>query len=87
MTQLQAGGINLLYFVCCAVPALLGHIKNGLIEKRAVLWCVIFGVPACIAAALIAARIDVTLLRRIFGVFLLFVGFRELLSKSSPNKN
>lgn len=87
MTQLQAGGINLLYFVCCALPALWGHAKNGLIEKRAVLWCVIFGVPACIAASLIASQIDVTLLRRFFGVFLLFVGFRELFSKSTNGKN
>lgn len=87
MTQLQAGGINLLYFVCCALPALWGHAKNGLIEKRAVLWCVIFGVLACIAASLIASQIDVTLLRRFFGVFLLFVGFRELFSKSPNDKN
>ncbi len=81
MDQLQAGGVNLLYFVCCALPALWGHWKSGLIEKRAVLWCVLAGAPACIAASLLASRMDVTLLRRLFGAFLLFVGFRELFSK------
>lgn len=82
MDQLQAGGVNLLYFVCCALPALWGHSKNGLVEKKAALWCILAGVPACIAAALLASRLDVTLLRRLFGLFLLMIGFRELFSKS-----
>lgn len=82
MSQLQAGGINLLYFVCCALPALRGHRKNGLLEKSAILYCVLAGLPLCIAGALLAARLDVTLLRRIFGVFLLVVGARELFSKN-----
>ncbi len=82
MDQLRAGGVNLLYFVCCALPALWGHARNGLIEKRAVLWCCLAGIPACILAAVLASRLDVTLLRRLFGVFLLFIGCRELFSKS-----
>lgn len=81
MDQVKAGGVNLLYFVCCALPALWGHWKNGLIEKKAVLWCAAAGLPACIAAAIVANWLDVTLLRRMFGVFLLFIGFRELFSK------
>lgn len=83
MDQLRAGGVNLLYFVCCALPALWGHWKNGLIEKKAALWCICAGLPACICAALLASFLDVVLLRRIFGVFLLIVGFRELRSKKS----
>ncbi len=83
MDQLRAGGVNLLYFVCCALPALWGHWKNGLIEKKAALWCICAGLPACIAASLLASFLDVVLLRRIFGVFLLVVGFRELRSKES----
>ncbi len=81
MDQLQAGGINLLYFVSCALPAIRGHFKNGLIEKRAVLWCVLAGFPLCIAAALLASFLDVSLLRRLFGIFLLVIGFKELLAK------
>lgn len=86
MDQFQAGGINLLYFVCCALPALWGHLKNGLVEKKAALWCICAGIPACIAASLLASLLDVVLLRRIFGVFLLIVGFREIRSKDSPEK-
>lgn len=79
--QLRAGGINLVYFLCCALPALIGHWKNHLIEKKAVLWCGLAGVPACILAAFLAAKIDVTLLRRLFGGLLLFVGWREIFPK------
>ena len=80
-SQLEAGGVNLLYFVCCALPALWGHVKNKLIEKKAVLWCVLSGVPACILGAITASLLDVTLLRRLFGIFLLVIGFRELFAK------
>lgn len=86
MDQHSAGGINLLYFAACALPALWGHWKSGLLEKKAVLWCVLAGLPACIGAAVVAARLDVTLLRRFFGVFLLFVGFRETFRKRAGSK-
>ena len=74
MGQLQAGGVNLLYFICCALPALWGHLRRGLVEKQAVLGCVLAGLPACAAGAFLAAWLDVTLLRRLFGAFLLIVG-------------
>ena len=78
MRQSQAGGINLLYFITCALPAIFGHIKNGLIEKKAVFWCALFGVPACIIGALLAAGMDTGLLKRLFGAFILAVGIKEL---------
>lgn len=78
LDQLRAGGINLAYFVCCALPALIGHAKNHLIEKKAALWAALFGVPACVGAAFLAAGMQTGLLRRFFGVLLLFVGWREL---------
>lgn len=81
MDQLTAGGINLLYFISCALPALWGHKKNGLLEKGALIWSVLGGLPCCIGAALLAAQMDVSLLRRGFGVFLLFIGCKELFAK------
>lgn len=81
MNQLQAGGINLVYFTCAAVPALYGHIKNKCIEKKAVLFCALSGVPFCILAAILAGQIDTSLLRRGFGALLLFIGFKEVFFK------
>ena len=76
--QYAAGGINLLYFIACAPAALWSHIKNGLIDRQAVLWCTLAGVPVSVAAAFFAAQMDVSLLRRAFGVLLLYIGVREL---------
>ena len=79
--QYQAGGINLLYFIACAPAALYSHIKNGLVQKDAVKWCVAAGVLTSIAAALAAARMDTGWLRRAFGVVLLDIGAKELFTK------
>lgn len=43
--QLQAGGINLLYFAACALPALRGHLRRGMVHKRAALRCAAAGLP------------------------------------------
>ncbi|RGC55306.1 sulfite exporter TauE/SafE family protein [Agathobaculum butyriciproducens] len=75
--QYQAGGINLLYFLSCAPAALISHRKNGLIEREAVKCCVPTGVVTSVLSALLAARVDTDLLRRAFGVVLLYIGVKE----------
>ena len=86
MGQLQAGGINLVYFAACALPALWGHLRRGLVDKSAALWSALAGVPTCVAASLVASQLEVSLLRRAFGVFLLVVGLRELFSKTESKE-
>ena len=85
-SQLEAQGINLLYFLPTAGSALVSHIKNKRIVWRAVIFSVSAGLVTSILAAFIAARLDMTLLRRIFGGFLLIVGFSELFRKSEKTK-
>ena len=80
-SQLAAQGINLLYFIPTAGCALVSHIKNKRIIWRAVIFAASAGVITTIAAALIAAKLDITLLRRFFGGFLLIVGLSELFGK------
>lgn len=75
--QYQAGGINLLYFLSCAPAALISHRKNGLIEREAVKCCVPAGVVTSVLSAMLAARVDTGLLRRAFGVVLLYIGVKE----------
>ena len=70
MAQLQAAGINLLYFIVCAPSAL----------------CAAAGVVTGIAASLLALHLDLSLVRRAFGVFLLYIGARELLCKTPPEE-
>lgn len=81
LTQQAAAGINLLYFISCAPAALVSHIKNHLVEKQAVLWCTLAGIPTSVAASLLASATEVSLLRRLFGVLLLYIGLKELRAK------
>ncbi|HIW73819.1 MAG TPA: sulfite exporter TauE/SafE family protein [Firmicutes bacterium] len=80
-SQYAAGGINLLYFLFCAPAALISHIKNRLIDKQTVIWCTAAGTATSLLAAWVAGMMEVELLRRIFGVFLLYIGVRELRAK------
>lgn len=76
--QRAAQGINLLYFLPTAICALIFHIKNRLICWRIVLPAAMAGSLCAIGSALLATTLDTSLLRRLFGGFLLLVGLREL---------
>lgn len=86
MAQLQAAGINLLYFIVCAPSALVSHVKNKLVDGKSALVCAAAGVVTGIAASLLALHLDLSLVRRAFGVFLLYIGARELLCKTPPEE-
>ena len=77
ISQVQAQGINLLYFLPTAAAALPAHYKNGFLEKSAILPAVAAGLVGTALAAWVATSIDVALLRKLFGLFLIFVGIRE----------
>ncbi|MBP3435879.1 MAG: sulfite exporter TauE/SafE family protein [Clostridia bacterium] len=83
--QYVAGGINLLYFLCCAPTALISHIRHKRVEWQAVLWCSLTGIITSLGAAWLASVLETDLLRRGFGVLLLYIGTRELLCKSEKN--
>ena len=77
-SQLPAQGINLVYFLPTAISALISHIRNKNIVWSAVIFTAAAGLVTTIAAAIVASKLDTTLLRRIFGGFLLLVGISEL---------
>ncbi|MBM6871715.1 TSUP family transporter [Pseudoflavonifractor phocaeensis] len=78
MEQTQAQGINLLYFLPAAALALPGHLKNGYVEKTILLPAAAAGLAAAALGAFLATWLDQALLRRIFALFLLVIGLREL---------
>lgn len=81
--HLVAGGINLVFFVCSATPALISHIKNRLINIKAMIYCSISGIIFCILGALLANSIDTEILKKCFGIFLIILGLNMLLAKKS----
>ena len=64
--QRTAQGINLLFFLPTAASALVCHWKNGYLDKPTL--------KAALAGAWAATALDVELLRRPFGVYLLLSG-------------
>ncbi len=86
VNQYQAGGINLLYFLCCAPTALISHIRHRRVEWKAVLWCTLTGVAVSAVAAFVAGEFSVDLLRRLFGLLLLYIGVRELRTQSKEKR-
>lgn len=86
MEQRMAQGINLLYFLPTAACALIFHIKNRLIRWRVVLPAAITGCLSAAGAALLATAIDASLLRKLFGGFLILVGLTELLGAHARDK-
>ena len=77
-SQQTAQGINLVYFIPTAVAALIMHIKNKNIDIKTALWVGISGVLGAICGAFTAGFLGDNVLRRMFGVFLLFIGIYEI---------
>ena len=83
MEQRTAQAINLLFFLPTAAASLIFHVKGRQVQWRATIPAVLAGLVAAAGSAWAATMLDAALLRRIFGVFLLFVGVSELLKKPS----
>ena len=72
--QRTAQGINLLFFLPTAISALLCHWQKGYLDTPTWKAAVPVAVPAALAGAWIATAVDVDLLRRPFGIYLLLSG-------------
>ena len=79
--QALAQGINLLYFLPTAATALPAHFKNGYVEKAALLPAIAAGLVCAALTAWAATALDVGILRKCFGVFLIVIGLRESFRK------
>ena len=85
--QHLAQGINLLYFLPAGLLALPAHIKNGYVEKKALLPCIAAGLTCAALCAWAATGLEADLLRKLFGGFLVLLGLRELLGRGQgPEK-
>jgi len=81
VAQNLAQGINLLYFLPTAATSLPAHVKNDYIETAALLPAILTGLAGTAVAAWAATAVNVDLLQKCFGVYLLVIGLRELFRK------
>lgn len=80
--QNTARMINLLFFIPSACIACLFRWKQGNLNWKTILPAIISG---CVSAAIfswLSTKIDLELLKKLFGSLLLFTGLRELLYKT-----
>ncbi len=79
--QQLAQGINLLYFLPAALLALPAHIQNGCIHRGVLLPAISAGLLCAALTAWVATGLEVSLLRRLFGGFLILTGLAELFGR------
>lgn len=81
MNQQALQGINLIYFIPTAVIALITHMKAGNVEKSVVKPIIMYGIIGAVAGSVIAVGMNSEILRKIFAVFLVFMGINEVRKK------
>ena len=81
----EAQAINLLFFLPTAGISLFFHRKNGFLDKDTWRQAAIPGTAAALAGAVLSMAVDISLLRKPFGLFLLYSGGSMLLSARKKN--
>lgn len=83
MEQRTAQGVNLLFFLPTAASALFCHWKGGYLDGPTLRSALPAALPAALLGAWIAGAVDAALLRRPFGIYLLFSGVSLLLPRKA----
>ena len=83
--QRTAQGINLLFFLPTAVSALVCHAKNGYLDKPTLKSAVPTAVAAALIGAWAATAVDVAVLRKPFGIYLLASGVSLIWPRKKQN--
>lgn len=78
LSQHAAQGVNLWYFLPTAIASLLVHVKNKNVERGKIFFIILSGVPASLLGAYLAFKISPGFLGRLFGIFLVIFGIKEV---------
>lgn len=78
MEHAQARIINLLFFIPSAVIASIFRWKQGNLDIRKIIPAIVSGCILAFLFSLLSTRMDLPLLKKLFGVLLLITGLREL---------
>ena len=81
MDPATARAINLLFFLPSALIASFFRWKQGKLDFKKVLPAILAGCAAAAACSYFSTKLDMALLKKLFGGLLLITGIRELLYK------
>lgn len=85
MKQISAQGINLIFFIPCAVTALIIHIKNKLIDFKKIMPILLSALPGVAIGLYLTTVLDNNWLSKIFGAMLVIMGIKELFAGKKSN--
>ncbi len=77
--QLQAQGINLIFFVPCAVLATIIYTVKKQIEYKKILPVIIGGIIGAIVSSFLLKNINTNYLSKAFAIFLIVMGVSSIL--------
>lgn len=84
--QITAQGINLLFFIPCAALSTVVYSFKKLIDWKTVLAAAAGGLPGVLLGSWLLRSMDPLWPGKIFGVFLLIMGLKELFAKQKEIK-
>ena len=85
--QHVAQSVNLLFFIPTAIVALAIHIKNKNVDFKTGIPILLLGLGGAVVGSNIALSMDGSILRKVFGVFLLAMGVYELFGKPKVKRH
>lgn len=80
--QIGAQGINLVFFIPIATISLIIHTHNKLVQWKKIIPAIICGSVGVYIGSLIASNISTNLLTKLFAVFIIIIGIREIFGKT-----
>lgn len=78
--QHVAQATNLIFFIPTSIVAIIVNLKNKNIDIKLALFIAIFGILGAIIGANISIHIDVSILKKCFGIFLGIIAIYEIYS-------
>lgn len=79
--QVAAQGINLLFFIPCALASVIYNLKKSLVRYKSAMYIIAGAIPGLAAGAFLISRIETDMLGKLFGGFLVISGAVLLLSR------
>lgn len=86
IAQKQAQGINLLFFIPCAIVSVISYKKQGITDFRRILPTIAFSILGTVIGFIALDFIPTQLLSRFFGAGLLIMGLAELFRRSEQKE-
>ena len=78
MDQKIAQATNLIFFIPTSIAAIYVNIKSKKINFKIAKPIILWGIIGAIIGAIIAQKIDVKLLKKLFGMFLILISIHEI---------